>query len=104
MSDAREINLPQQLWETLDTMAKEMGVARDSLVSQAVFTLARLNGYVIPGKVVLGTGAISLSSSQPAHSPAHAPANGTGGAAKAPLSAKAAHSVAPAPPPAPAPN
>jgi hypothetical protein len=65
MSDAREINLPQQLWDTLDTMAKEMGVARDSLVSQAVFTLARLNGYVIPGKVVLGAMAPAAHSNGP---------------------------------------
>jgi hypothetical protein len=55
MSDgAREISLPQPLWDALDMMSKEMGVERDSLVSQAVFTLARLNGYVVPGKVVLG--------------------------------------------------
>ncbi len=66
MSDAREISLPQQLWDTLDTMAKEMGVARDSLVSQAVFTLARLNGYVIPGKVVLGAGVSAPANGAPA--------------------------------------
>ena len=31
-------------------MSLEMGVPRDGLISQAVFMLGRLNGYVIPGK------------------------------------------------------
>jgi hypothetical protein len=31
-------------------MSQEMGVPRDGLISQAVFMLGRLNGYVIPGK------------------------------------------------------
>jgi hypothetical protein len=88
MSDAREISLPQQLWDTLDTMAKEMGVARDSLVSQAVFTLARLNGYVTPGKVVLGAAPAHANGPSPAGKPASAP--------------KPSSAAVPAPAPAPA--
>jgi hypothetical protein len=105
MSDAREISLSQQLWETLDTMAKEMGVARDSLVSQAVFTLARLNGYVIPGKVVLGanSGASAGTGAAPAHS------NGPAPVAAKPVSQKPAPAPArgkgrPAPEPEPEPE
>src|SRR3954451_18983931 len=97
MSDAREISLPQQLWETLDTMAKEMGVARDSLVSQAVFTLARLNGYVIPGKVVLaqGNGAVA---------PVKARSETKGAVPAASLPAKAKGRPTPQPEPEPEPD
>ena len=35
-------------------MSAEMGVASDALVAQAVFTLARLNGYVVAGKAMEG--------------------------------------------------
>lgn len=48
---SRRVNLPDHLWEALETMAREMGADRDALLSQAVFTLARLNGYVVPGQV-----------------------------------------------------
>jgi hypothetical protein len=36
------------LWEALATMASEMGVDREALVNQALYTFARLNGYVLP--------------------------------------------------------
>jgi hypothetical protein len=63
MSDSeRAVTLPAHLWEALDTMAKEMGLSSDALVGQAVFTLARLNGYVVPGKVLLGAGAGAAAS------------------------------------------
>ncbi|GMU63166.1 MAG: hypothetical protein AMXMBFR34_49290 [Myxococcaceae bacterium] len=51
MSDSKMITLSPHLWEALDQMSSEMGVATDALVSQAVFMLARLNGFVVPGKV-----------------------------------------------------
>src|SRR5438093_6886540 len=31
-------------------MASEMGIDRDGLVNQALFTFARLNGYMMPGQ------------------------------------------------------
>jgi hypothetical protein len=46
-----DINLPAHLLEVLDIMSREMGVPRDALVSQAIYQLARLNGYVVPGKL-----------------------------------------------------
>ena len=68
MSDSeRAVTLPAHLWEALDTMGKEMGLPPESLLGQAVFTLARLNGYVVPGKVQLGAGA-AASTSAPAKS------------------------------------
>lgn len=42
--------MPAHLWEALELMSAEMGVETNGLVAQAVFTLARLNGYVIPGR------------------------------------------------------
>lgn len=48
---SRTVLLADHLWEALEQMSREMGVDRDMLVSQAVFTLARLNGYLVPGKV-----------------------------------------------------
>lgn len=42
-------------------MSQEMGVSRDGLVSQAVFMLGRLNGYVIPGKASAAPGAAMAS-------------------------------------------
>lgn len=56
MSDAKSIGLPSHLWAALDQMAGEMGVGRDQLIAQAVFTLARLNGYLVPGKVHVASG------------------------------------------------
>jgi pSer/pThr/pTyr-binding forkhead associated (FHA) protein len=51
MADSKVITLAPHLWEALDQMSSEMGVPTDALVAQAVYTLARLNGFVVPGKV-----------------------------------------------------
>lgn len=52
MSDIeKSVTLPPHLWETLEVMAAEMGVSQEGLIGQAIFQLARLNGYVVPGKL-----------------------------------------------------
>jgi len=51
MADPKPVALPPHLWEVLAQMSQEMGVETDGLLAQAVFTLARLNGYLVPGKV-----------------------------------------------------
>ncbi len=51
MADSKPVSLPAHLADLLDQMSHDMGVPRDALVSQAIFTLARFNGYVVPGKV-----------------------------------------------------
>ncbi len=63
MSDSQPVSLPSHLWEALDLMSQEIGVGRDALVAQAVFTLARLNGYVVAGKVERGAAAKPYTSS-----------------------------------------
>ncbi|MCL2013100.1 MAG: FHA domain-containing protein [Cystobacterineae bacterium] len=49
MSDGLQI--PEHLWKALELMEQEMGVPKNNLVHQAIFTLARLNGYVVAGQV-----------------------------------------------------
>ncbi|MEM6731679.1 MAG: hypothetical protein AAF658_08990, partial [Myxococcota bacterium] len=46
MSD--RIELPDYLRALLEVMSNDMGVPVESLVNQAIFTLARVNGYVVP--------------------------------------------------------
>lgn len=48
----RTVRVSDPVWDTLSLMAREMGADRDSLVNQALFTFARLNGYVTPGRVI----------------------------------------------------
>jgi hypothetical protein len=40
--------VPDHVWDSFDQMARDMGADRDSLVSQALFMFARLNGYLSP--------------------------------------------------------
>src|SRR5215467_2597018 len=44
----RTLLIPDHLWDALASMAAEMGADREALVNQALFTFARLNGYLIP--------------------------------------------------------
>ena len=45
----RTLMIADHLWDALSTMAGEMGTDREALVNQALYTFARLNGYIIPG-------------------------------------------------------
>jgi hypothetical protein len=81
MVDSKTVALPAHLWEALDAMSHEMGVGRDALVAQSVYTLARLNGFLVPGRVE-GRAAPASSPSSVQASPAVGPA------AKAPQAAK----------------
>ncbi|MFP2963560.1 FHA domain-containing protein [Myxococcus sp. 1LA] len=48
------IEVSEPLWRALELMSRDMGVDRDALVAQALFQLARQNGYVSPTVVPLG--------------------------------------------------
>jgi hypothetical protein len=39
------------LWEALAAMAADMGTDREALVNQALYTFARLNGFLLPAEV-----------------------------------------------------
>lgn len=44
----RTLLIPDHLWLALEQMAAEMGADRDGLVSQALYSFARLNGFLVP--------------------------------------------------------
>ncbi len=47
------IEVSEPLWRALELMSRDMGVDQDALVAQALFQLARQNGYVAPEVVPL---------------------------------------------------
>ena len=44
----RTLLVADHLWEAITAMAAEMGSDREALINQALFTYARLNGYLVP--------------------------------------------------------
>ena len=44
---ARTLLIADHLWEAFSSMAMEMGSERDSLINQALYTFARLNGFLV---------------------------------------------------------
>jgi FHA domain len=44
----RTFLVPDHLWDAFAAMASEMGTDRDALVNQAMYTFARLNGFLVP--------------------------------------------------------
>src|SRR5437588_8090790 len=44
----RTLQIADHLWEAFATMAIEMGSERDALINQALYTFARLNGFLVP--------------------------------------------------------
>jgi hypothetical protein len=82
MSESKPVTMPSHLWEAVELMSIEMGVPADGLVAQAVFTLARLNGYVVAGKA-LESGA-AAAAHPPAPPPRIAPAAPTAAKDKPP--------------------
>jgi FHA domain-containing protein len=61
----RTLLIPDHLWEAFTTMASQMGTDRDALVSQAMFTLARLNGFLVPADLR----AVAAADAAPGSSP-----------------------------------
>jgi len=45
----RTLLIADHLWEAFSLMAVEMGSEREALVNQALYTFARLNGFLVPG-------------------------------------------------------
>src|SRR5258708_32098505 len=45
---SRALIVADHLWEAFSTMAVEMGSERDALINQALYTFARLNGFLLP--------------------------------------------------------
>ena len=45
----RTLLVADHLWEAFSLMATEMGSDREALINQALYTFARLNGFLVPG-------------------------------------------------------
>ena len=45
---ARSLFISDHLWEAFSSMAVEMGSDREALINQALYTFARLNGFLLP--------------------------------------------------------
>ncbi len=43
---ARKVAIADHIWQAFDEMAASMGTDRDSLINQAMFVFARLNGFI----------------------------------------------------------
>jgi hypothetical protein len=50
---ARTVQLAEPLWTALETMSREMGVDREVLLGQAIFSLARQFGFITPTQINL---------------------------------------------------
>jgi hypothetical protein len=62
----RSFEITDVLNTALETMSREMNVDRDTLVNQAIFSLARLHGFIVPTVVSLdGAPAGPMSASVP---------------------------------------
>ncbi|NRD56406.1 FHA domain-containing protein [Corallococcus exiguus] len=67
MNRIREtIEVAEPLWRALEQMSHDLGVDRNALVAQALFMLARQNGYVAPTPVALG----ATDAGEPVRAPA----------------------------------
>ena len=60
----RTLHVADHLWEAFSTMAAEMGSDRDALINQALYTFARLNGFLVAADLA------RLGTSQPPPPPA----------------------------------
>ncbi|MFN2549072.1 MAG: FHA domain-containing protein [Myxococcales bacterium] len=71
----RTLMIADHLWEAFSTMAVEMGGDRDALINQALYTFARLNGFLVPADLKRLSGLIppqlppAMESSRPRPAP-----------------------------------
>ena len=49
---AHEVRVADAIWDAFEQMAAEMGSDREGLINQAMFTFARLNGFLQPSAAV----------------------------------------------------
>jgi FHA domain len=48
----RTLLIPDHVWQAYEQMAADMGTDREGLVSQALFSFARLNGFLVPSDLL----------------------------------------------------
>ncbi|QSQ26688.1 FHA domain-containing protein [Pyxidicoccus parkwayensis] len=62
---SRTVSVSDPLWTALETMSREMGVDRDVLLNQAIFSLARQFGFITPTQVSLLDGTTAAAPRAP---------------------------------------
>ena len=72
----RTLLVADHLWETLASMATEMGSDRDALINQALYTFARLNGFLVPADLTRLSGEAAPPEKRGSSAPRRSPANG----------------------------
>ncbi|MBF5041161.1 FHA domain-containing protein [Aggregicoccus sp. 17bor-14] len=70
---ARQVGIADHLWETFELMAEQMGSEREALINQALFTFARLNGFLEAASAAPRSSAGAAAAAVP-RTPAFAPA------------------------------
>jgi hypothetical protein len=86
-----QVEIADHLWDTFSLMAEQMGSEREALINQALFTFARLNGFLEAGRP-----AVSAPPEEPAVRAPSAPLAHSGPPVATPLPAPA-HVPLPAP-------
>lgn len=66
----RTLHVADHLWEAFSAMAVEMGSERDALINQALYTFARLNGFLLPADLKRLGQPAPAESSRPRPTPA----------------------------------
>ena len=80
---ARKVAIADHIWDAFDEMAASMGTDRDSLINQAMFVFARLNGFIEAAAVGAAVakpanGARPAAAQRPAQAPQLAPVQAKG--------------------------
>jgi hypothetical protein len=79
-----QVEIADHLWDTFSLMAEQMGSEREALINQALFTFARLNGFLEAGRP-----AVSAPPEEPAVRAPSAPLAHSGPPVATPLPAPA---------------
>jgi len=61
----RTLLVPDHLWDAFASMASDMGTDRDALMNQAMYTFARLNGFIVAADLRAVPAAESVAGSHP---------------------------------------
>src|SRR4051812_41459838 len=69
----RTILVADHLWEAFATMGVEMGSDRDALINQALYTFARLNGFLVAADIKKLTNSMPGAPQEPSRPRATAP-------------------------------
>jgi hypothetical protein len=64
-STPKTVQIAEPLWRALEVMSEQMGVDKDALLNQAVYALARANGFITPPQIKVNDEAAHVLDSIP---------------------------------------